>query len=415
MTAGTHYLHFDAHHVRLSTTFLPLVYLMCKQVETGSATTLGSAHMLLDSLNAACEKAFGRRLEPGAGMSDHCAAYRNAYARAFPAMPFGQCYPHIARKLGEGEYVKKTWQHLDAVQVHVRAIHLAVTSDMRDLLLEMIGPVWDKWGKQMDTFWDSNCVEPWNNWSVGLFDAPLCTPSNNAQEAWHRDLLRARIPGMFRGSTEHVFRVALPQLVQMDGLLKPTTIPFEVPAIPPGMLENALWYVNHQATHVYAFDSDGKSAFFLLSKAAASKSGTTKITARLIEMFGKAMRGEKDARVKDLDTLIAVCQSLHVVCKPEEYEVLKCQGNPSKYECLACKSFKGVGICSHVLAVNHILSHFNVRYELKSIQTAASKKAAAKGGNTYKPAPALKRARVAEPDSSDEEEERLLALGQQGK
>ena len=95
------------------------------------------------------------------------------------------------------------------------------------------------------------------------------------------------------------------------------------------------------------------------------------------------------------------------------YEVLQCSGNVGGFECLGCKSFKGVGICSHVLTINHILRHFNVRYELKSIQTAASKKAAAKAG-CPKPLPALERARVAEPDSSDEEEERLLALGQQG-
>ena len=81
---------------------------------------------------------------------------------------------------------------------------------------------------------------------------------------------------------------------------------------------------------------------------------------------------------------------------------------------IASESFKGVGICSHVLAINHIVQKFNVRYELKSIQTAASKKAAAKVGNP-KPLPALKRAHVPEPDSSDEEAERLLALGREGK
>ena len=85
------------------------------------------------------------------------------------------------------------------------------------------------------------------------------------------------------------------------------------------------------------------------------------------------------------------------------------------YTCLGCKSFKGVGICSHVLAINHILKEFNVRYELKSIQTGASKKAAAKAGKQLKPLPALERAPVADPDSSDEEEERMLALGRQGK
>ena len=89
-----------------------------------------------------------------------------------------------------------------------------------------------------------------------------------------------------------------------------------------------------------------------------------------------------------------------MVCEPADgYEVLQCSGNVGGFECLGCKSFKGVGICSHVLAINHILRHFNVRYELKSIQTAASKKGAAKAG-CPKPLPALERARVAE--SSDE-------------
>ena len=117
---------------------------MCKQVELGSATTLGSAHMLLDSLNVACDKAFGKRLEPGAGVSDHCPAYFNAFEQAFPGMPRMQCYPHIARKLAEGEYCSKTWEHFDAVSGHVRAIHLAMSAPMRDLLLRESGAVWDK-------------------------------------------------------------------------------------------------------------------------------------------------------------------------------------------------------------------------------------------------------------------------------
>ena len=87
------------------------------------------------------------------------------------------------------------------------------------------------------------------------------------------------------------------------------------------------------------------------------------------------MLGEQDKRIKDLASLIEVCQSMHIVCEPAHgYEVLNCDGNPCKYECLACKTFKGVGICLHVLAINHIHKHFNVRYELKKLQTSASKK-----------------------------------------
>ena len=94
--------------------------------------------------------------------------------------------------------------------------------------------------------------------------------------------------------------------------------------------------------------------------------------------------------------------------------MLECEGNPVGYECLACKTFKGVGICSHVLAINHILKHFNVRYELHQLQTAASKKQAGKAGKVLKQPPALQRAPVADPDSSDEEMAALLALGEQG-
>ena len=57
MTVGTHRLRWDEHNLKLSTSFVPLMYQMCKQVESGSATTLGSAHMLLDSLNVACDTA----------------------------------------------------------------------------------------------------------------------------------------------------------------------------------------------------------------------------------------------------------------------------------------------------------------------------------------------------------------------
>ena len=57
---------------------------------------------------------------------------------------------------------------------------------------------------------------------------------------------------MFRGSTEAVFKVALPQLAELDGLFAPAKLPFEVPAIPKAMMQNAAWYVTNQATHVQA-------------------------------------------------------------------------------------------------------------------------------------------------------------------
>ena len=94
--------------------------------------------------------------------------------------------------------------------------------------------------------------------------------------------------------------------------------------------------------------------------------------------------------------------------------MLPCEGNRAGLACLACKGFQGHGICSHVLAINHILTKFNVRYELQQLQTRASKKSAKKGGHREKMPKALKRLPVAEPDSSDEEEAAMLALGARG-
>ena len=78
---------------------------------------------------------------------------------------------------------------------------------------------------------------------------------------------------------------------------------------------------------------------------------------------------------------------------------------------LKCKGFKHSGICSHVLCVNHMLKLFNVRYQLATI----GKRSRYHTGGQYRPPPALQRDVQREPDSSDDEEERLLALGADGK
>ena len=112
---------------------------------------------------------------------------------------------------------------------HIRIIHHAQTYPMKDLLLKEIGEVWDSWGHQMDVFWNSYCVAPWDNWTMAsCTEVPLCTPSQNTQESWHNTLLTNKIPNMFRGSTEHVIGVAMPQLVKMDGYLIPDELLFDV-------------------------------------------------------------------------------------------------------------------------------------------------------------------------------------------
>jgi hypothetical protein len=418
MTLGTHYLRYDAERDQLSTSFAPLMYLMSKQVESGSEVHLGSANMLIDALNVLAVQVFGQEMKPGACVSDHCDAYRNAFKIGFPNAELLQCWPHISRKFQEGEYVSTTWEHFDEAKGDLYALHLARSPEMWELLVAECGKRWDKWGGgKMNTFWNSNCIAPWSNWYMGRADVVFCTPSQNAQESWHRDILRSKIPGMFRGSTETVFMVALPQLIIMDGILMPTVLPFSVPAIPKAMLVKALYYINNQETHVRIFQEEraDQYSYYVLKK--DNEYGAKNITSKLIELFEAARGGVKDTRIKDHATLLAVCDALHVVGPPADGQsVLPCEGNPCGFDCKACKAFKQVGICSHVLTINHILTRFNVRFQLKEIQTKALLKKAGRMGNNRKaPVPALQREPQVEPDSSDEEAERLELLGQKGK
>ena len=93
-----------------------------------------------------------------------------------------------------------------------------------------------------------------------------------------------------------------------------------------------------------------------------------------------------------------------------------CDGNPLKLLC-SCKGFKGHGICSHVLAINHILRAHNVKYQVLELTGKLPGKN--KGGNLKKKAAALSKQRQLqneEVDSSDasddahEEEVRLALL-----
>ena len=89
-----------------------------------------------------------------------------------------------------------------------------------------------------------------------------------------------------------------------------------------------------------------------------------------------------------------------------------------KLDCPSCKSFKHVGICSHVLAVNHIMQKFNVRYRLSELSKTKTNnpKGIGTGASLGKTAPALTRQVLPlEADSSDDEESVMRRLGLEGR
>jgi len=91
---------------------------------------------------------------------------------------------------------------------------------------------------------------------------------------------------------------------------------------------------------------------------------------------------------------------------------VKCEGNRAELDCPTCKGFKSGGICSHVLAINHILGQYDLGRAIKTISGGKGK--GTRGGNRKSLPKALERLTNTATDSSDEEEEilRLLHGGQ---
>ena len=88
-------------------------------------------------------------------------------------------------------------------------------------------------------------------------------------------------------------------------------------------------------------------------------------------------------------------------------------GDCHRYDCLACKGFKLRGICSHVVAINHLMKLIDVHAMLGVLGDVPKKN---RGGFIKGVRPALtredaaeaRRRALAQPDSSDEEAESEL-------
>lgn len=354
--------------------------------------------MLTKGLNQVAKHCFGQELQPGALMSDHSAGCRTGMLATFDA-PLGQCYPHIARKLGEGAFCSKKHPHIDVLPKHIRAIHMAQSAKMRDFLTIKIGEEWDEWGTKnnMKAFWNEYCIEPWDNWSIGLFDCPMCTPSQQAHESWHKGILQSRIPGMFKGSTESVMKVALPQLVRMDAALIPDELLFSVPVVPGKMMEKAMWYARRKSSHFFVApghadaDDEPSYTFYILSK---SSTAYTKIDGLLVTRYHSLLMGQRPRGLTRLESFLDVADALHVVEYGDEVgrACLPCEMNPLELVC-GCKGFRHIGICSHVIVTTHWLGEYDVIHLCGGMSTEKRKA----GGYRKGVRPALEKEQAGKP------------------
>jgi hypothetical protein len=125
-----------------------------------------------------------------------------------------------------------------------------------------------------------------------------------------------------------------------------------------------------------------------------------KISPTILKAYLAATEGKVSKGFKEKRAFLNLCQSFHFLHESLEttYDVPFCKHNSQTLTCPTCKGFKHVGICSHVLAVNHIVGEIDITFLLD--KTDKPKK---KGGQRAKPRPALQ----CESSSSEEEVARL--------
>ena len=184
-----------------------------------------------------------------------------------------------------------------------------------------------------------------------------------------------------------------------------STLSAQVEHVSTLVAKKAIWLVLHQKTHVWCMkekdEETGKESFVYYVLGEDNELGEKKLSNELITKYECTLRGEKPAYLRSLEKLLGICSCMHkirTVQEDDKWKVPESPWNPGKLDCFSCKGFKRTGICSHSLAVNHILGHIDLVYNLKKFVIDANKKN--KAGNSQKVMPALVRER---PEKEGEE------------
>ena len=263
VSIGTHDLRFDEERKKLSHSYRPLVYMFVKQQETTE-----SVKMLCEALDEVAFIRFGVFLKPGTVNMDHSNGFRQGVLDVWPETSTYEqhasctyhymsciyhayvmylyhvrivlyririmhisldrtdiitCWPHLKRKIGQGEYLSTTHPFYENLCEIMDAIHMSQSEEMQDLLTVLGGaeiePEMDA-NNKLRALWNEYCVHPWNCWSIGLHThTPLNIANNQPIESWHRGVMKT-LARALKGSTAAVLENSFPQLVHKDSIAR---------------------------------------------------------------------------------------------------------------------------------------------------------------------------------------------------
>jgi hypothetical protein len=143
----------------------------------------------------------------------------------------------------QGRLIPKSNPYFGEVYFLLLAIHLAHSTEQHTLITEHVVELFKWWeshgllqqGKYTtETLRETHLKYPWNTFSIATYDGmlsgchdfPLILPSNQAEESWHKGLMKL-LQGKLRGSTDFVLNVSLARILLDDTINMPRQLCFE--------------------------------------------------------------------------------------------------------------------------------------------------------------------------------------------
>lgn len=430
ITFGTHMLRWDAHNRVFSHAFCPLLYLWARDHESVEVVKFG-----MDAMQMACMHFFNTRLAPAVCISDFSNGLRSGMrciAGEDEAAPlhFGD-WAHLSFHYQQSRMLKKSNPHFGGLYFLMQGIHVAHSTEMKDMLVGKTRSVIQDWLDHDDNLSLKDCKDlkefvkqylqpPWDTWSIGAFDSvmsdecldlPLILPSNQCQESWHKQLVLLLGKSKMRQSHEVVLNQTLPKVLLSDQLKLPDTLLDTPTHVVPAMVKKAIRYLEAATKHLRQYQGNyyclrHKSDFKGISRT-LTKSYRACVNGTPNEMSTFKRYDDALTREEELHALMSVCQSMHSLYPAAQDDDLAGQVivhklNPSGLIC-TCKGFRHCAVCSHCIActaffVEDAYDIEHLRSLLASMENKKRKNRRPKGAR------AAQRIQPRE-DSSDEEEE----------
>ena len=96
-------IHSDSflHVSQVTHSYRPCIYILCKE-----GKTIASASFLFEAMNFVALQYFGAKVFPGCVGFDHSDAFLTAVNNVWPSSGWYTCWPHVARKVNDGWYLR---------------------------------------------------------------------------------------------------------------------------------------------------------------------------------------------------------------------------------------------------------------------------------------------------------------------